>query len=108
MIEMNETRTVARSPDEVLAILADLNNFPKWRANVSVRDWSTTVSSPSVRWASARRIRTIKCSSSAAGVDSCSAGRSARIGDLGSMQRFAYKQAPICEHEIGRAASSAG
>jgi len=30
MIQLNETRTIARSPAEVFAFLADLNNFPTW------------------------------------------------------------------------------
>jgi hypothetical protein len=34
MIQLNETRTIARSPGDVFAFLADLNNFPKWRANL--------------------------------------------------------------------------
>jgi hypothetical protein len=34
MIQLNETRAIARSPGEVFAFLADLNNFPKWRANL--------------------------------------------------------------------------
>jgi len=34
MIQLNGTRTISRSPGEVFAFLADLNNFPKWRANL--------------------------------------------------------------------------
>lgn len=34
MIQLNETRTIARSPGDVFAFLADLNNFPAWRANL--------------------------------------------------------------------------
>jgi len=34
MIQLLESRTIARSPGEVFAFLADLNNFPKWRANL--------------------------------------------------------------------------
>lgn len=34
MIQLNETVTISRSPGEVFAFLADLNNFPKWRANL--------------------------------------------------------------------------
>jgi hypothetical protein len=34
MIQLNEARTIARSPGEVFAFLADLNNFPMWRANL--------------------------------------------------------------------------
>lgn len=34
MIQLNESRAIARSPGEVFAFLADLNNFPKWRANL--------------------------------------------------------------------------
>ena len=34
MIQLNETRTIARSPAEVFAFLAELNNFPTWRANL--------------------------------------------------------------------------
>ena len=34
MIHLNETRTIARSPAEVFAFLADLTNFPMWRANL--------------------------------------------------------------------------
>jgi uncharacterized protein YndB with AHSA1/START domain len=34
MIKLNETRMISRSPGEVFAFLADLSNFPKWRANL--------------------------------------------------------------------------
>jgi hypothetical protein len=34
MIQLNESQTIARSPGEVFAFIADLNNFPKWRANL--------------------------------------------------------------------------
>jgi hypothetical protein len=34
MSQLNEAQTIARSPGEVFAFLADLNNFPKWRANL--------------------------------------------------------------------------
>lgn len=34
MIHLNETTAISRSPGEVFAFLADLNNFPKWRANL--------------------------------------------------------------------------
>jgi hypothetical protein len=34
VIHLNETRTIARSPAEVFAFLADLTNFPMWRANL--------------------------------------------------------------------------
>jgi hypothetical protein len=34
MIQLSESQTIARSPGEVFAFLADLNNFPKWRANL--------------------------------------------------------------------------
>jgi carbon monoxide dehydrogenase subunit G len=34
MIQLSETRAIARSPGEVFAFLADLKNFPKWRANL--------------------------------------------------------------------------
>lgn len=34
MIQLNETRTIARSPAEVFAFVADLNNFGMWRANL--------------------------------------------------------------------------
>ena len=34
MIQLNETITISRSPGEVFEFLADLNNFPKWRANL--------------------------------------------------------------------------
>ena len=34
MIRLNETVAISRSPGEVFAFLADLNNFPKWRANL--------------------------------------------------------------------------
>jgi uncharacterized membrane protein len=34
LIQLNETITISRSPSEVFAFLADLNNFPKWRANL--------------------------------------------------------------------------
>lgn len=34
MIQLNEARTISRPPGEVFSFLADLNNFPKWRANL--------------------------------------------------------------------------
>jgi uncharacterized membrane protein len=34
MIQLNETITISRSPGEVFAFIADVNNFPKWRANL--------------------------------------------------------------------------
>jgi len=34
VIQLNGTRMISRSPGEVFAFLADLHNFPKWRANL--------------------------------------------------------------------------
>ena len=34
MINLKETITISRSPSEVFAFVADLSNFPKWRANL--------------------------------------------------------------------------
>jgi len=34
MIQLNEAISISRSAGEVFAFLADLNNFPKWRANL--------------------------------------------------------------------------
>lgn len=34
MIRLNEATTISRSPGDVFAFLADLTNFPKWRANL--------------------------------------------------------------------------
>lgn len=34
MIRLNETVAISRSPGDVFAFIADLNNFPKWRANL--------------------------------------------------------------------------
>ena len=34
MIRLNEATAISRPPGEVFAFLADLNNFPKWRANL--------------------------------------------------------------------------
>ncbi len=34
MIRLNETVAISRSPGEVFASIADLDNFPKWRANL--------------------------------------------------------------------------
>jgi hypothetical protein len=42
MIQLNETITISRSPGEVFAFLADLNNFPKWRANLVTSKVLTT------------------------------------------------------------------
>ena len=34
MIRLNAVTTISRSPGDVFAFLADLNNFPAWRANL--------------------------------------------------------------------------
>lgn len=34
MIQLSETTTISRSPSEIFAFVADMNNFPKWRNNL--------------------------------------------------------------------------
>lgn len=45
MIELSETKTISRPPDDVYEFLADLNNFPKWRANLVSSEIVTEVQS---------------------------------------------------------------
>ena len=42
MIQPNDTITISRSPSEVFAFLADLNNIPKWQAEVVASKVITT------------------------------------------------------------------
>jgi len=42
MIQLNDTITISRSPSEVFAFLADLNNIPKWQAEVVTSKVITT------------------------------------------------------------------
>lgn len=42
MIRLNDTITISRSPGEVFAFLADLNNIPKWQAEVVTSKVITT------------------------------------------------------------------
>ena len=42
MIQLNDTIMISRSPSEVFAFLADLNNIPKWQAEVVTSNVITT------------------------------------------------------------------
>lgn len=42
MIQLNDTITISRSPGDVFAFLADLNNIPKWQAEVVTSQVITT------------------------------------------------------------------
>ena len=42
MIQVTETTTISRSPGEVFAFLADLNNIPKWQTEVVTSKVLTT------------------------------------------------------------------
>src|SRR3990170_211330 len=42
MIQLNDTIAISRSPSEVFTFLADLNNIPKWQAEVVTSKVITT------------------------------------------------------------------